>query len=59
MKPGFKIRYKYPGKLERIKIGKIIDEYERFYLVLNSKGYKECLDKNSIAIGDIQVEVVK
>ncbi|RKL63034.1 hypothetical protein [Thermoanaerobacterium sp. DL9XJH110] len=35
--------------------GRIIKEYENFYLLQTEHGYKECLNKSLINIGDIKI----
>ncbi|AYO30827.1 hypothetical protein D2962_09565 [Biomaibacter acetigenes] len=34
---------------------KVIKEYPNFYLILNEKGYKECINKIFLKTGDIKV----
>jgi len=62
MKPGTKIKYmqkKGNGRDDFWKRGKILKQYKHFYLLESENGYRECLNKKFMTIGDIQVEVVK
>ena len=60
MKSGTRVKFKEkicPG-IPINRTGKILTEYKNFYLVLTTSGYRECLNKNMLAVGETRMEVL-
>ncbi len=61
MKPGTKVKFKdikiCPGISAQRK-GKLLAEYKNFYVIETSSGYRECVNKSSLNIGEAKMEVV-
>lgn len=49
----FKVNHGSGKKIEIIK-GRIVKEYNHFYLIETRNGYKECISKNLLKCGDIE-----
>jgi hypothetical protein len=62
MKPGDRVKFKdekiYAG-LEKERTGKLLNEYEDFYLIKTTGGYRECVNKAMIIDGTARIEVLK
>lgn len=53
----YKIRFKPKGRKLKTVRGKIIKEYDDFYLI-QTANYKTCVNKRNVILGETEMEAV-
>ncbi len=62
MNPGTKVRYSDKagyGSPGHWQYGRLVKEYERYYLIRHTDGYKECLNKAFVISGEVRLEEIE
>ncbi len=59
--PGTKVKFKDTGgrkDFPKWREGKILGEYEDYFLIQTVGGYRECIDKHYLATNEARMEVM-